>query len=73
MTIAVDWDVKPQPNKQINMLIQDISRFENSVDPFQLASEKPADQNLHCFPLCLQIHACQWNHAGKLEKKSGRR
>ena len=29
--------------------------FENSVDPDQLASEKPADQDPHCFPLCLLI------------------
>ena len=29
----------------------DISCFENSVDPDQLASEKPADQGPHCFPL----------------------
>ena len=28
---------------------QDISYFENSVDPDQLASEKPADQDRHCF------------------------
>ena len=25
------------------------SRMENSVDPDQLASEKPADLDLHCF------------------------
>ena len=25
------------------------SRVKNSVDPDQLASEKPADLNLHCF------------------------
>ena len=25
------------------------SRLENSVDPDQLASEKPADLDLHCF------------------------
>ena len=25
------------------------SRVENSVDPDQLASQKPADQDLHCF------------------------
>ena len=30
-----------------------ISCFENSADPDQLASEKPADLDLHCFPLCL--------------------
>ena len=27
----------------------DISCFENCVDPDQLASQKPADQDLHCF------------------------
>ena len=26
-----------------------ISRFENTVDPDYLASEKPARQDLHCF------------------------
>ena len=25
------------------------SKFENSVDPNQLASQKPADLDLHCF------------------------
>ena len=25
--------------------------FDNSVDPDHLASEKPADQDPHCFPL----------------------
>ena len=30
----------------------DISCFDNNVDPDQLASEKPADQDLHCFPPC---------------------
>ena len=25
--------------------------FENIVDPDQQASEEPADQDLHCFPL----------------------
>ena len=39
------------------MLIPDISCFENSVDPNQLVSQKPADQGPHCFPLCLKIHA----------------
>ena len=37
----------------LSMLNLDISNFENSVDPDQLASEKPADLDLHCFPLCL--------------------
>ena len=31
--------------------------FEKSVDQYQLASEKPADQAPHYFPLCLKIHA----------------
>ena len=33
------------------MLNQDLPHFENSVGPDQLASEKPADQDPHCFPL----------------------
>ena len=33
------------------MLSLDVFYLENSVDPDQLASEKPADQDLHCFPL----------------------
>ena len=33
------------------MLKLDISRFLNSVDPDQLASQKPADQALQCFLL----------------------
>ena len=40
--------------KSINTCKQlNISCFENSVDPDQLASQKPADQDPHCFPLCL--------------------
>ena len=31
------------------LLNPDVSRFENSVDPDQLTSEKPADQDPHCF------------------------
>ena len=31
------------------MLNRYLSCFKNSVDPDQLASEKPADQDLHCF------------------------
>ena len=38
------------------MINLDIPCFENSVDPDQLASQKPADQDSHCFPLYL-IHA----------------
>ena len=29
----------------------DINTIENSVFPDQLASEKPADHDSHCFPL----------------------
>ena len=39
--------------KTYTMLNQDVTFFQNSVDPDQLASEKPADQDLHCFPFCL--------------------
>ena len=38
------------------VLNQGISNFENSVDPDQLASEKPADQDPHCFPCSHRIH-----------------
>ena len=37
------------------MLSQDIICFKNSVDPDQLSSKKQADQDPHCFSLCLQI------------------
>ena len=39
----------------LNMLSPDISCLENSVDPDHLASEKPADQDPHYFPLCKYI------------------
>ena len=35
--------------------------LENSVDPDQLASEMPADQDPRCLPLCLKIHTSIWN------------
>ena len=39
------------------MLSMDISYFENSVDPDQLASRKPADQELRCFlSVCKCMH-----------------
>ena len=47
----------------LTMGIQDKSDFENSVDPDQLASKKPADQDQHCFQLCLYIHAKYRNPA----------
>ena len=34
-------------------LNMDTPCFENSVDPNQLASKKPADQDPHCFQICL--------------------
>ena len=46
----------------------DASRFENSVDPDQLGSEKPADQDPHWFQLCLEIHGDNWNLSSKLDK-----
>ena len=30
-----------------------VTRFENSVDPYKLASEKLADQDPHCFQHCI--------------------
>ena len=52
-----------EKRKKINltMLNPYISRFENSADPDQLASEKPADQDAYCFPLCLLLHAYNRN------------
>ena len=35
--------------------------LENNVDPDQKPSEKPADQDPHCFSLGLQIHSYNWN------------
>ena len=31
---------------------QDIFYYANKVDPDQLVSQKPTDQDLHPFPLC---------------------
>ena len=53
------------------MLSSDISCFENSVDSNQLASEKPADQDLQCFPLCWKLHANKWNPESVLRGKLG--
>ena len=38
------------------MAHMDKSCFKNNVDPDQLASEKPADQDPHCFSICWSIH-----------------
>ena len=40
-------------NVPLTMISLNLSFFENSVDPNQLASEKQADQESHCFLLCL--------------------
>ena len=48
----------------LTMCNPDISHFENSAD-----SEKPADQDPQCFPLCVPIHAeileVNWKKNGK--------
>ena len=41
----------------LTILNPDLSHYENSVDSDQLASEKPADQDPHCFPICMNIDA----------------
>ena len=38
------------------MVNLDISCFQNSVDLDQLASEKPADQGPHCFPVLIYLY-----------------
>ena len=43
--------MKPLTPLTITILKLDRSHFENSVDPDQLASQKPADQDPHCFQL----------------------
>ena len=45
------------------VLNADISLFENSVGSDQLASKKPADQNLHIYQFSLKLHAIHWNPA----------
>ena len=54
------------------MVNSDISCFENSVDPDQLASRKPADQDLYCFQLYLSKHANNWYTVNNLDKNWGR-
>ena len=44
--------VNMQANSPWPLSVTWIYRFENRVIPDQLASEKPADQDPHCFPLC---------------------
>ena len=50
------------------MPMPDISCYENSVDPDQLASDKPADQGLLCFQLCLINNAYYWNSDSLMDK-----
>ena len=45
------------------MLNPDISSFVNSVDPDQLASEKPAVKDQHCFLLFFEKHDHKLNPA----------
>ena len=45
------------------MLKQDIYSFVNIVDPDQLASEKPADQDPQCFLTYVLRFAYNWNIA----------
>ena len=40
-------------------LSPDMSSFENSVDPDQLASEKPADLDPHCFYSACILESCK--------------
>ena len=43
--------------------VEYISQFENSVDPDQLASVKPADQEPRCFPSVAGLmHDKNWNN-----------
>ena len=49
------------------MLNPDISSFENSVNLDQLASQKPADHDPHCFQLYLRIYA--YKEIGKVDWK----
>ena len=53
-------EIQKQRNLNLAMLKPDISCFKNCVDPDQLASQKPADQDPHCFLICLLIHAYGW-------------
>ena len=46
--------------------------LENSIDPDQLASQKPADLGLRCFQLCLKIHTSVWNPESHLDEILGR-
>ena len=57
-------------NLTFTMLNPDLFCFENIVDPNQLASLKPADQDPHCFPLCLSIHANNWTNFGGVQNKT---
>ena len=55
----------------LTKLDPDISGLEKSVDPDQLASEKPADQDTHCYTLSLKRPANYLNPACFYEKMGG--
>ena len=55
-------------NLTLMMLNLYISCSENSVDPDQLASEKPADQDPHCFPLRSSEYMLISFNWGKMER-----
>ena len=46
---------------KINAVHIYVSFCGNSLDPDQLDSQKSVDQNPQYFPLCLLIHANNWN------------
>ena len=50
MALIANSQATPQTLSMKNL---NISCFENTVDPDQLASKKPANQDPHCFPLSL--------------------
>ena len=56
----------------LTMVHPDISYFENSVDPYQLASKKPANQDTYCFPTALtnmaitEILQVNWIKLGRI-------
>ena len=53
MLIIIIHAAYKSKNSTLTMLNMKISCFEYSVDPDQLASQKTADLDPHCFPVCL--------------------
>ena len=50
----------------LTMFNLEISCFETRVNPDQLASQKPADLDLHFFPLCLKVQCLKQLESCKL-------